>query len=84
MSNQATDGLAPSEFDHFSGVHSWSGLLRFSVNERRGPEARNRELGFASCSRGLVFPQGGTTAPKCQGLVFPDGDMAGPKFEHGF
>ena len=38
---------------------------------------------FASCSRGLMFPRGYITGPKCRGLVCPDGDIAGPKFQHG-
>ena len=44
-------------------------ILAFSANERRGP---------ASCSRGLVLPQGDTAEPMCRGLVFPDEDIAGP------
>ena len=46
---------------------SYSGCSRLSANERRRPEAGSR--GFASCSRGLVFP---------------DGDIAGPNSNTAF
>ena len=38
-----------------------SGFLRFSANEGRRPEVRNHRFGFASCFRGLVFPDGDIT-----------------------
>ena len=43
--------------------------MRFPADARRGPEETNRSFGFASCSRGLVFP---------------DGDIAGPNFNTAF
>ena len=42
---------------------SSSGLSSFPANERRRPEARNHGFGFASCSRGLVFPDGDIGGP---------------------
>ena len=82
-SKATSDRLAPSGVNHFLGAVR-ADFCVFSADEHRESEARNRGLGFASCSRGLVFPQGGTTGPKCRGLVFPDGDIAGSKFRHGF
>ena len=55
-------------FRHFSGVVRADSLDFLPTSEER-PEARNHGFGFASCSRGLVFP---------------DGDLAGQKFKHGF
>ena len=50
--------------------------------ERRGHDARNRGFGLASCSRGLVLPQGDTTGPKSRGLAFPEGDIADPQMSN--
>ena len=68
MSNEATDGFAPSGSGHFSGAVGVDSRV-LSANERRRPEAKNRGFGFASCSRGLVFP---------------DGDVAGPNSNTAF
>ena len=62
MSNEATDGLAPSVFDHFSGAFRADSRTFPPTSEER-PEARYHGFGFVSCSRGPVFP---------------DGDIAGP------
>ena len=49
---------------HFSGAVRADSRAFPPTSEER-PEARNHAFGFASCSRGLVFP---------------DGDIAGPNF----
>ena len=67
MFNEATDGLAPSVFAIFWAQLEW--ILAFFANERRRPGARNHGFGFASCSRGLAFP---------------DGDIAGPNANTAF
>ena len=61
---------------------------RRTTKPSRGPSAwrgrtrgENRGLGLASCSRGLVFPQGDTTGPKSRELVFPDGTIADPNIQ---
>ena len=68
MSNEATDGLAPSVFCNFSGAVKSDSRAFLITNEER-PEARYHRFGFASCSRGLVFP---------------DGDIAGLNSNTGF
>ena len=59
-------------------------FLRLYAKERRGHNARNRGFGLASCSRGLVFPDGDTTGPKSRGRVFPEGDIADPNAQRGY
>ena len=59
-------------------------VFAFPANKRRGPDERNRGFGFASCSRGLVFPQEDNTGSACRDLVFPDGDIAGPNSNTAF
>ena len=61
---------------------SEGGFLRVSACECGGPEARSPGFGLASCSRGLVLPQGDTTGPKSRGLVFPEGDITDPQMSN--
>ena len=68
MSNEATDRLAPSFFCHFSGAVRADSRAFPTTSEER-PEARNHGFELASCSRGLVFP---------------DGDIAGPNSNTAF
>ena len=42
----------------------------------------NPRFGLASCSRGLVLPQGAITGPNSRGLVFPEGDIADPQMSN--
>ena len=44
--------------------------------------ARHPASGLASCSRGLVLPQGDTISPKSRGLVFPEWDIADPQMSN--
>ena len=68
MSNEATDGLAPSVFAIFRAQLERILALFPPMSEER-PEARYHGFGFTSCSRGLVFP---------------DEDMAGPNSNTAF
>ena len=82
MSNEATDGLAPSVFDHTLGAiradscvflpMSEEGLMRVTTgsDSRRAPEARCSCNGISQAQ----LPRPGV----------PDGNIAGPKFQHGF
>ena len=63
MSNDATDGLAPSVFLFFSGAVREDSRAFLPTSEER-PKARYYGFGFASCSRGLVFPNGDIADPK--------------------
>ena len=59
MSNEAINVLAPSVFDIFRAqLERILALFRQRAKER--PEARYYGFGFASCSPGLVFLDGGT------------------------
>ena len=55
-------------FGHFSGAAN-EDFPAFPPTSEERPEARNHGFGFASCSRGLVFP---------------DGDIAGPNSNTAF
>ena len=68
MSNEATDGLAPSVFAIFRAQLERI-LGDFSPTSEERPEPRYHGFGFASFSRGQVFP---------------DGDIAGPNFNTAF
>ena len=56
MSNEATDGLATSVFDNCRA--QLERILAFFRQRTKKTRARNRGFGFASFSRGLVFPDG--------------------------
>ena len=59
-------------------------FLRFYAKKRRGQDAKNRGFGLASCSQGLVLPDGDTAGPKGRGLVFPEGSIAGANAQRGY
>ena len=48
---------------HFSGAVRTDSYTFPPTSEDR-PEARNHGFGFASCSRGLVFPNGDIAGPR--------------------
>ena len=82
MSNEATDGLAPSVFDHFSGaVRADSCFFRQRAKRTQGEKRRVR---IRMVLPRPVLPQEDTTGPTCRGRVFPDGDIAGPHSNTAF
>ena len=78
MPNEATDGLAPSVLDSFSGA-ARAVSYEFPPASEEDPRRETLRFGLASCSRGLVLPQGDITGPKSRELVFPEGDIADPQ-----
>ena len=56
LSNEDTDGLAPSVFAIFRAL--LERILAFLRQRAKKTRARNRGLEFASFSRGLAFPDG--------------------------
>ena len=81
--NAASDRLAPSLFYPLSGAVD-AASRDFSLKSKVATRRETREFGLESYSRGIVFPKGDITDPKCRGLVFPEGDIAGPNPQHGF
>ena len=61
---------------------SEGGFLRVSASELGGPGARNPGFRLASCSRGLVLPQGDATGPKSRGVVFTEREIADPQMSN--
>ena len=60
ISNEATDGLAPSVCAFFRV--QLERILAFPRQREKKTEARNHGFGFTSCSRSLVFPDGDIAA----------------------
>ena len=57
-------------FCHFSGALR-ADSRPFPPTREERPEARNYGFGFASCSRGLVFPDGDIAGPNCNTAFDP-------------
>ena len=74
MSNEATDGLAPSVLDSFLGAAR--------ATSYEFPPASEEDPRRETPSSDSVLPQGDTTGPKSRGLVFPEGDIADPQMSN--